>query len=48
MDVKTRKRLMMFGAFHKKRNVHVVRLYIKRKGGGRVLISMHDCVREEG
>ena len=32
MDAKTRKRLTMFGAFHKKRSVP--RLYMKRKDGG--------------
>ena len=32
MDVKTRKKLTMFGAFHKKGSVG--RLYMKRKDGG--------------
>ncbi|KXJ06748.1 hypothetical protein AC249_AIPGENE17286, partial [Exaiptasia diaphana] len=45
MDVKTRKRLTMFGTFHKKGSVP--RLYMKRKHGGRGLISVVDCVREE-
>ena len=45
MDVKTRKRLTMFGTFHKKGSVP--RLYMKRKYGGRGLISVVDCVREE-
>ena len=37
IDVKMKKRLMMFGAFHKKGSA--VRLYIKRKDGGMGLIS---------
>ena len=45
MDVKTRKRLTMFGAFHKKGSVP--RLYMKRKDGGRGLISVFDCVNLE-
>ena len=45
MDVKTRKRLTMFGAFHKKGSVP--RLYMKRKDGGRGLISVFDCVKLE-
>lgn len=45
MDVKTRKRLTMFGTFHKKGSVP--RLYMKRKHGGRGLISVVDCVRAE-
>ena len=45
MSAKTRKRLTMFGAFHKKGSVP--RLYIKRKDGGRGLISVFDCVKQE-
>ena len=45
MDVKTRKRLTMFGAFHKKGSVP--RLYMKRKDDGRGLISVFDCVKLE-
>ena len=45
MDVKTRKGLTMFGAFHKKGSVP--RLYMKRKDGGRGLISVFDCVKQE-
>lgn len=45
MDVKTRKRLSMFGVFHEKSSVG--RLYMKRKNGGRGLISVINCVREE-
>ena len=45
MDVKTRKTLTLHGAFH--RNSDVDRLYLKRKDGGRGLISVVDCVRME-
>lgn len=45
MDVKTRKTLTLHGAFH--RNSDVDRLYLKRKDGGRGLISVLDCVRME-
>ena len=45
IDVKTRKVLTMNGIFHKKGNVD--RVYIKRKLGGRGLISVEDCVRME-
>ena len=45
MDVKTRKYLTMFGAYHMKSSV--ARLYMKRKDGGRGLISVRDCIREE-
>ena len=45
MDVKTRKSLTMFGALHKTGSL--VRLYRKRKGGGRGLISVYDCAEEE-
>jgi len=45
MDVRTRKLLPMFGAFHKKSSVD--RLYMKRKDGGRGLISVRECVRAE-
>ena len=38
MDVKTRKFLTMFGVFHMKSSVD--RLYMKRKDGGRGLISV--------
>ena len=43
MDVKTRKRLMIFGAFHKQGSV--VMLYVKRKDGERGLNSVCDCVK---
>ena len=42
MDVKTRKILTMHGVF--KRQSGVGRLYLKRKEGGRGLISVSDCV----
>ena len=45
MDVRTRKLLTMFGVFHMKSNVD--RLYMKRKEGGRGLISVMECVRGE-
>ena len=45
MDIQTRKTLTMHGAFH--RNSSVDRLYLKRKEGGRGLISVEDCVKEE-
>ena len=45
MDVKTRKRLTMNNAFPKTCNVD--RLYMKRKVGGRGLISVEECVRSE-
>jgi hypothetical protein len=45
LDVKTRKLLTMFGAFHKRGSVD--RLYLKRKEGGRGLISVEECVRAE-
>jgi len=45
MDVRTRKLLTMFGVFHQKGSVP--RLYLKRKDGGRGLIRVFDCVKEE-
>ncbi len=45
MDVKTRKLLTVNGAFHMRSNVG--RLYMKRKVGGRGLISVEECVRAE-
>ena len=42
MDIKTRKILTMNGAFHMRSSVDV-----KRKDGGRGLISMKQCVRSE-
>ena len=45
MDIKTRKTMTMHGVFHIKGDVD--RLYLKRKDGGRGLISVTDCVRME-
>ena len=45
LDVKTRKILAMNGVHHKKGNVD--RLYVKRKAGGRGLISVAECVKVE-
>ena len=45
IDIKTRKVLAMFGVFHIRSSV--ARLYIKRKQGGRGLMSVKDCVRAE-
>ena len=45
MDVKTRKILTMNGVHHKRSSVD--RLYIKRKDGGRGLISISECVKSE-
>ncbi len=45
MDVKTRKILTMCGAFRKLSSVD--RLYMKRKDGGRGLISVEECVNSE-
>ena len=45
MDVKTRKTLTMFGAFHKEGSA--VSLSFKSKDGWRGLISMYDCVTKE-
>ena len=45
MDVKTRKILTTNGVFHRRSNVD--RLYMKRKVGGRGLISVEECVKSE-
>ena len=45
MDIKTRKILSMHGAFHEKSSTY--RLYLKRKEGGRGLISVTDRVAQE-
>ena len=45
MDRKTRKLLTIYGAFHPKSSVN--RLYMKRKDGGRGLISLRDCTDSE-
>ena len=45
IDRTTRKTLTMYGAFHPKSDAD--RLYLKRKHGGRGLISVESCVRSE-
>ena len=45
IDRTTRKKLNMYGAIHPKGNID--RLYVKRKEGGRGLISIESCVRSE-
>ena len=45
VDRKSRKKMTMYGALHPKSDVD--RLYINRKEGGRGLISVERCVREE-
>ena len=45
IDVKTRKTLSMARAIHTRGSSH--RLYIKRKEGGKGLISVEDCVKME-
>ena len=45
IDRTTRKTLTMYGAFHPKSDTD--RLYLKRKEGGRGLISVETCVRSE-
>ena len=46
VDRKLRKTMTMYGALHP--NSDVDRLYIKRKEGGRGLMSVERCAREEG
>ena len=45
VDRKSRKTITVYGALHPKSDVD--RLYIKRKEGGRGLMSVECCVREE-
>ena len=45
MDIRTRKILTRNGGFHKSSSVD--RLYIRRKDGGRGLMSVRDCVMAE-
>ena len=45
LDRTTRKIMTMYGAFHSKSDVD--RLYVKRKDGGRGLMSVKDCVQSE-
>ena len=46
LDRKSRKTMTMYGGLHPKSDVD--RLYVKRKEGGRGLISVERCIREEG
>ena len=45
LDRKSRKTMTMYGGLHKKSDVY--RLYVNRKEGGRGLISVEQCIREE-
>ena len=45
LDRKSRKTMTMYGRLHPKSDVD--RLYVKRKEGGRDLISVERCIREE-
>ena len=45
LDRKSRKTMAMYGGLHPKSDVD--RLYLKRKEGGRRLISVEQCIREE-
>ena len=45
VDWKSRKTMTMYGALHPKSDVD--RFYVKRKEGGRSLMSVERCVREE-
>ena len=45
LDRKSRKTMTMYGGLHPKSDVD--RLYVKRKEGGRGLISVERCIREE-
>ena len=45
MDRTTRKALTIYGALHPKSDID--RLYLKRKHGGRGLISIEICVKSE-
>ena len=45
LDRKSRRTMRMYGALHPKSDVDI--LYMKRKEGGRGLISVEQCIREE-
>ena len=45
LDRKSGKTMMMYGGLHPKSNID--RLYVNRKEGGRGLISVEQCIREE-
>ena len=46
VDRKSRKTITAYGALHPKSDVE--RLYVTKKEGGRGLISVECCVKEEG
>ena len=46
VDRKSRKTMTMYGALHPNKS-DVDRLYIKRKEGGRGLMSVECCIKEE-
>ena len=45
LDRKSRKAMTMYGVLHPKNDVD--RMHMKRKEGGRGLISVEQCIREE-
>ena len=45
LDRKSRKTMTMYGGLHPKSDID--RLYVKRKEGGRYMISVERCIREE-
>ena len=45
LDRKSRKTMTLYGGLHPKNDIG--RLYVKRKKGGRGLISVEQCIREE-
>ena len=45
LNRKSRKTMTIHGAFHQKSDIH--RLYVKRSEGGRGLISIERCIRQE-
>ena len=45
LDRKSRRTMTIYGGLHPKSDVD--RLYVKRKEGGRGLISVERCIREE-
>ena len=45
LDKKSRKTMKMYGGLHPKNDVD--RMYVKRKEGGRGLMSVEQCIREE-
>ena len=45
LDGKSRQKMTMYGGFHPKSDID--RLYAKREEGGRELVSVEQCIREE-